>query len=138
MAYNILIVDDSKVVRTVVARTLQMSGLDVGSTYEAANGQEALDLLDKMWVDIVFADINMPVMSGLEMVDRMVDRNLLGTIPVVIISTERSITRIEELKSKGISAYLRKPFTPENIKHVVDRILGAAQEAGCEAAPAGA
>jgi two-component system chemotaxis response regulator CheY len=136
MAYNVLIVDDSRVVRSVVHRTLQLAGVELGEVHQAENGRQALEVLDRVWIDMVFADINMPVMSGLQMVDEMVSRRLMDSIPVVIISTERSITRIEELKSKGISAYLNKPFTPENIRNVVDQILhNRALAAGAGAGP---
>jgi len=112
MAYNVLIVDDSKIVRTVVARTLKIAGVDVGLLLEAANGKEALAVLESNWIDIVFADINMR------------EKGLMETIPVVIVSTERSVTRIAELKAKGVRDYLSKPFTPESIREVVDKLLG--------------
>lgn len=124
MAYNALIVDDSRVTRALVAKTLRLSGIEFGEMYEAADGQEALDRLASNWVDIVFADIHMPRMSGAEMVDRMAEQGLLDATPVVVISTERSVTRIQELKAKGISAYLKKPFTPEAIKETVQKLLG--------------
>ena len=66
----------------------------------------------------------MPRMNGVELVDEMVARGILESTPVIVISTERSTTRIEELKAKGISAYLNKPFTPEYIKQIVDSLLG--------------
>jgi two-component system chemotaxis response regulator CheY len=124
MGYNVLVVDDSKVVRSVVIRTLRMARLDVGEIHEAANGKQALDVLETAWVDICFADINMPVMDGIQLIDEMHARKFMEKVPVVIISTERSETRIEELKAKGISAYLRKPFTPENIREVLGNVLG--------------
>lgn len=124
MAYNVLIVDDSAVTRAIIARTLRMAGLQLGDTLEAPDGKKALELLETHWVDIVFADINMPVMNGVEMIDEMSRRGILPSTPVVIISTEKSLTRIQELKAKGVRAYLNKPFTPENIKQVVDKLLG--------------
>ncbi len=123
MAYNILIVDDSAIVRAVIEKTLGLCGVEVGEVFKAGNGREGLDVLDKNWIDIVFADINMPEMNGIEMVEKMSEAGLLKTVPVVIVSTERSVTRIAELKEKGVQAYLNKPFTPENIKEVVDRLL---------------
>lgn len=128
MAYNILVVDDSITVRAVIAKTLKIAEVPVGRLFQAANGKEALDILEKEWVDLVFADINMPVMSGLEMVDRMYEIGMLNTIPVVIVSTEGSATRIEELKSKGVSAYIRKPFTPETLSQVIDELMGGRDE----------
>ena len=125
MALNILLVDDSATVRAVISKTLEIAGIPVGELYEAENGKEALDILGDNWIDIVFADINMPVMGGIEMVEKMNEGGLLKTIPVVIVSTEGSATRIEQLKAKGVSAYVRKPFTPEIIRKVVDDIVGA-------------
>ncbi len=125
MPYNILVVDDSQTVRAVIRKTLDLAGVDVGEIHEAGNGQEALDILRDNWLDLVFADINMPVMTGIEMVDRMSADGLLKTVPVVIVSTEGSATRVEQLKAKGVSAYIRKPFTPEIIREVVDEVLGA-------------
>lgn len=126
MAYNVLIVDDSMIVRTVVRKTLGLTGVAVGEIYEAGNGQEALAQLEKCWIDIVFADINMPVMNGIELVDQMTQRNMLKTSPVVILSTERSETRMAELRAKGVSAYLNKPFTPECLRDIITQVLGTA------------
>ena len=124
MPYNVLIVDDSPIVRKVMEKTLRLSRTDLGEISQAGNGQEALDLLKDHWVDIVFADINMPEMDGIELVERMSQNGSLKTTPVVIVSTERSVTRIEELRAKGVRAYLNKPFTPEEIKTVIDEVLG--------------
>ncbi|MBW2058928.1 MAG: response regulator [Deltaproteobacteria bacterium] len=124
MALNILVVDDSQTVRAVIAKTLQLAGVPVNELHQASNGKEALDILDDHWIDLVFADINMPVMTGIEMIERMSQDGLLGTIPVVVVSTEGSAPRIEELKSKGVRVYVRKPFTPELIRMVVDEIMG--------------
>jgi len=124
MSLNILLVDDSETVRAVISKTLELAGVPVNKLYEVSNGKEALDILANNWVDIVFTDINMPVMTGIEMIEKMSENDLLKNIPVVIISTEGSRTRIEMLKSKGISDYIRKPFTPEQIKKAVDNITG--------------
>ena len=128
MALNILVVDDSETVRAVIAKTLELAGVSVNELHQASNGREALDILGDNWIDLVFADINMPVMSGIEMIEKMYKDGLLKTIPVIIVSTEGSATRIEHLKSKGIRAYVRKPFTPELIRKVVDDIVGVRDE----------
>ncbi|HUX06025.1 MAG TPA: response regulator [Acidobacteriota bacterium] len=128
MAYNVLVVDDSVTVRAVIAKTLEIAGVPINELYQASNGQEALDLMAENWVDLIFADINMPVMNGIEFVERMSTEGLLGTIPVVIVSTEGSATRIEQLLRKGVSAYIRKPFTPEMLREVVDRVMESGNE----------
>lgn len=129
MALNILLVDDSATVRAVIAKTLKITGVEISELYQAENGKEALDILADNWVDLVFADINMPVMDGVEMIEKMYEDGLLKTIPVVIVSTEGSATRVEQLKSRGVSAYIRKPFTPEVLRKVMDGIVGV-QDAG--------
>jgi two-component system chemotaxis response regulator CheY len=123
MAYNILIADDSLTARTFVARTLHVAGVPLNQVYEASNGQEALDLLEKVWVDLVIADINMPVMGGAEMVKRMRTADLLRSVPVVIVSTDHSAHRMAEMKKIGVQAYLTKPVTPEDLKATVERLL---------------
>lgn len=123
MGYNVLIMDDSLIIRSMVAKTLQISGLDLGEIHYAANGREGLDIVQDRDVDIVFADINMPVMDGVQMVTAMAERGLLQRIPVVIISTERNQQRIDHLKSMGVTAYLKKPFLPEDFKATVEHLL---------------
>ncbi|HUW81809.1 MAG TPA: response regulator [Phycisphaerae bacterium] len=125
MSLTVLIVDDSATVRAVIAKTLHLAEVPVAHSYEAANGKEALDILAEHDVDLLFSDINMPVMNGVEMIEQMSTRGLLERIRVVVVSTEGSSTRIEQLKSKGVSAYLRKPVTPETIRKVVHHIMGA-------------
>jgi two-component system chemotaxis response regulator CheY len=120
----VLIVDDSETIRAVITKTLKMTGLPLGEIHQAENGKVALAILDTAWIDIVFADINMPVMGGIEMVEAMVKSGQIKTTPVVIVSTEGSHTRIEELVSKGVRAFIRKPISPEVLKNTVDSILG--------------
>ena len=124
IVYDILLVDDSPTVRAVIKKTLNLAGIETGELHEAANGKDALDIVANRSVDFVFADINMPVMNGIEMVDEMKRRQLLERVPVIVVSTEGSKTRIEELKAKGVSAYVRKPFTPEVLRNVVNNIMG--------------
>jgi CheY-like chemotaxis protein len=65
----------------------------------------------------------MPEMNGIEMVKNMREDGLMKTVPVAIISTERSETRIAELKAAGVRVFLNKPVTPEMLKRVVDTLL---------------
>jgi two-component system chemotaxis response regulator CheY len=121
--YNILIVDDSRTIRAVIKKTLEIADVPTNNVWEAGNGLEALEVLRKEWVDIVFADINMPEMNGIELVEQMKTEGMIESVPVVIVSTEGSKQRIEELRHKGVRAYLRKPFAPESLKNVIGEIL---------------
>jgi two-component system chemotaxis response regulator CheY len=123
MALNMLVVDDSATMRAMVKKTLAMSGLAVGEIHEASNGREGLEVLDREWVDIVFIDINMPVMGGIEMIDALRKIDEHRDLPIVVVSTESSQTRIEEVRQKGIE-FIHKPFTPERVCDVVQKLVG--------------
>jgi len=124
MPYNILIVDDSRTIRSVIKKTLDIAGVPVGDLYEAENGKEALDVMNSNWIDLIFADINMPVMSGIEMVKKMSEDNILDKTPVIIVSTEGSKTRIDDLLELGVRAYFRKPINPEELRNIVKEVMG--------------
>jgi two-component system, chemotaxis family, chemotaxis protein CheY len=123
MAYNILVVDDSETMRAVIVKSLDLSGLPLGTLFQASNGAEGLEVLRKEWVDLVLADINMPVMGGVRMVEEMKGDETLKGVPVVIVSTEGSATRLQSLKDQGVGAFLRKPFAPEDLKRTVEALL---------------
>lgn len=123
MAVNVLIVDDSAVMRTMILKTLRMSGLPLGEIHQAGNGQEGLNALDHHWIDLAVVDINMPIMNGEEMIDRMRENPDAKDVPVVVISTEGSDTRIKRLQQKGAS-FIQKPFAPEIIRDTVMAITG--------------
>jgi two-component system chemotaxis response regulator CheY len=118
MALNVLIVDDSAVMRAMILKTLHMSGMPLGDIHQAANGREGLAVFDDHWIDLVMLDINMPVMNGLEMMERMQKHPDLRDTPTIVISTEGSETRIKRLQAKG-ARFIRKPFTPEMIRDTV-------------------
>jgi len=124
MAYTILIVDDSETIRAVLLRSLAMTKLPIDSVLQAVHGKDALEKLKTSFVDIVFTDINMPEMDGIALFESMSAHPEYKDIPVVVISTEGSATRIAELTRKGIKGYLRKPFTPEKLRDVIVETLG--------------
>lgn len=124
MSFSILIADDSEIIREVLERTLRMTKISFDKIHKASNGCEALTILNDQWVDIVFTDIHMPIMGGIELIKTMRKSPELNDTPVVVISTEGSSARIEELKSLDIKGYLRKPFTPESIRDTLTEILG--------------
>ncbi len=128
MAYNILLVDDSKTIRSILTKTLSLTSLPINKIFEAGNGQEALECLHTNWIDLVLTDLNMPVMGGIELVNTMTADDLLKDIPVIVVSTDASETRIEQLKGKGVREYIRKPFTPENIGEIIEKILEVAND----------
>ena len=124
MALNILIVDDSKLTRKAIRRIIGMLELEIGELFEAADGLEAIEKINgAVKMDLVLADLNMPKMTGIEMIYHLRGTEATKSIPVVIVSTESSTTRIEALLADGAVAYLHKPFTPEQIREVLQRTL---------------
>lgn len=130
MSNDILIVDDSATIRSMVKRTVRMIGLDVGEVFEAANGIEALARLSEHEVAVMLVDINMPTMNGIQLLTRMKQNDKLKNIPVVIASTEGSQKRIDQLHDLGVAGYVRKPFHPEQLREVLVPLLGVMQNAG--------
>jgi len=126
MALNILVVDDSAVMRKMIIKTMGMCGIPLGEIKQAANGREGLEELGKNWIDIVILDINMPIMNGEEMIDEMQQNPEIKDIPVIVISTEGSSTRIERLKEKG-ARFIKKPFTPEIIRDKIYEVTGVGE-----------
>jgi len=119
-----LIVDDSSVMRKIVERSLRQAGIDLEKVIEAGNGAEALAALRENRVDLVLCDINMPVMDGLEFVRQMGTVENAKGVPVVMITTEGSESHVVQALSSGARGYIRKPFTPDQVKEHVLPVLG--------------
>ncbi len=122
-----LIVDDSSIVRAVIKKTLAVTGVGFDEICEAADGKQALELMKEKPMSIVFADINMRVMNGVEMIRKMKEDAALIKIPIFVISTEGSQALLDELRSMGVAGFIRKPFAPEDLKKLITAVLGEAK-----------
>lgn len=128
MAFDVMVVDDSPAMRRFIRRVIEVSGFGVGRYLEAGDGQEALDQLDGEWVDVVLTDINMPRMDGEELVGQMRRHEHLAAIPVIVISTDATESRIERLGKLGAQGYVTKPFAPERLREEIEKVLGVTPE----------
>lgn len=124
MGIRILVVDDSAVMRMMIARGLRQAGIDVSKTVEAANGEEALTKFVPGEIDIVFSDLNMPTMDGLEFARRV--RLVSPRVPILLITAEGSDAKMAEAKTCGVSDFLRKPPTAVDLRLKVGPLLGIA------------
>lgn len=124
MAFNLLIVDDSRTTRGIIKKTLSMTELPIGEIYEASSGLEGLERMRNAWVDLVLADLNMPDMSGVEMIEVMAADPLLSQLPVVVVSSEGNQTVLDSLTERGVREIVRKPFQPGLLREVMQKILG--------------
>lgn len=119
---TVLVVDDSKVMRMMVIRSLRMSQLELERVLEAENGQAALDVIARDRVDLVLSDLHMPILDGVDLIARLKEHPATAKIPVVMVSSQRDEAMEQRLLALGVSAYLHKPFQPETL----DRIVRAA------------
>ena len=118
---NCLIVDDSSVMRRMVRRTMELSEVPLGQVHEANNGREALDLLATTSVDVLFTDINMPVMNGADLLRALVMQPDAVRARVVI-STDGSEARRAEVLGLNVDWYLEKPLRPEVMRDVLSKV----------------
>jgi two-component system chemotaxis response regulator CheY len=119
-----LIIDDSSVMRKIVERSLRQAGIELAKVFEAGNGAEALGVLQENQVDLILCDINMPVMDGLEFIKQLPGVANAKDVPVVMITTEGSESHVVQALSCGARGYIRKPFTPEQVREQVMPVLG--------------
>ncbi len=120
---NLLVVDDSLMMRTLIKRAVVLSNVPLGAVYEAANGREALRLLQDTPIDALFTDINMPVMNGLELLEAIDREDRWREMVRVVVSTDGSSSRREHVSRTHACQYVEKPFKPEAIRDVLARLL---------------
>lgn len=123
MPLDVLIVDDSAAIRKVLQRVLTQTNLPLGKVLEAGDGREALDAMAQAKVDLILSDINMPNMDGLQFLSELKSNDQWKGIPVLMISTEGSQAKVMEAVQLGARGFVRKPFTPDQIKEKLASIF---------------
>lgn len=127
MALNTLVVDDSSVMRSIIIKTLKLSGLPLGEIWEAKNGEEGLRVLQDKWIDLALLDIHMPVMDGEKMLTRLRENEQYENLPVIVVSSESEPSKIEKMLRLG-ATFIHKPFTPEILREVIIAVTGVSNE----------
>ncbi|MCX6623207.1 MAG: response regulator [Acidobacteria bacterium] len=117
-----LVVDDSKVMRLILAKTLTEFGIDV---VQAANGREACGIMEREGgsYDLVLVDWNMPEMTGLEFVEQVRKRPALNFVRLMMVTTETEIEQMARALEAGADEYVMKPFTRDAVMDKL-RLLG--------------
>ncbi len=124
MNCNVLIVDDSPVLRNAIAKVVRLAGVSKDQIFDAGNGTEALAILEKTPIDLVLLDLTMPVMDGEEFLHEVRRDQALVELKVVVVSTEVNEERLKRLRGLGVLEILRKPFQPEDLCHLITKLLG--------------
>jgi len=119
-----LVIDDSQVMRGIVMRSLKNSGIADFDFTEAGDGAEGLNKFSPGNTDIIFVDWNMPVMTGIEFVRRMRDNPKGTQVPIVMVTSEKTMGKMEDALDKAhANAYICKPFTIDDLKRQVGPLL---------------
>ncbi len=119
---EILIVDDSKMMRKIIRTTLENLGYK--NIAEAENGKEALDRVLQQTPALILLDWNMPVMDGITFLEEF--RTTNKKTPVVMVTTEAEKSRVIQAIKAGVNNYIVKPFTPDAISDIIQKTMSVA------------
>jgi len=120
MGKTILTVDDSASIRQMVTFTLSGAGYDV---VEAVDGRDALAKLKSTKVDMVLTDLNMPNLDGIGLIREIRAMPQYKFIPVIMLTTESQAEKKQQGKAAGATGWIVKPFKPEQLTGVVQKVL---------------
>lgn len=118
--YRILAVDDSPTVLASIKLALERRGYDL---YTSQGAEDALKQLNSRKADLVITDLNMPGMDGIEFIRRVRATAAHRFTPVVMLTTESQQAKKEEARKAGATAWITKPFTPDQLKMVLNKLL---------------
>jgi len=113
---NVLIVDDSAVMRKIIIKALNESGFTDINITEASDGVEGLKFFDAKKTDLILADWNMPNMNGIEFIKKVRETATSKKIIIIMITTEGSASKMEEAMNNGADNYITKPFTSAQLE----------------------
>lgn len=136
-----LVIDDSRVMRNMVMKSLEQTGLAQFEFFEAGNGSEAMDKLDAEKIDIIFVDWNMPGMNGIEFARHVRQTHWISHIPVIMITSESGEGKQQNAYDQArITCYITKPFTVDDMKRkvapVIQKLESTAKPAAAPSTPA--
>ena len=117
---KILIVDDSSLIRSVSAQAVEEAG---HQAVIAENGEEGLNILESEKIDLIFSDVNMPIMGGLEMVEKIKQTAAYKYIPIVMLTTESDPSLKAKGKEMGVQAWMLKPFNKTKFVMAVKKLI---------------
>ena len=123
---NVLLVDDSMVIRKMLRRVLGECGIGITEIFEAGDGSQALKQMEANQVHLVFCDVNMPVMGGLEFLEAFRQRAEWNAIPVIMVTTEGGMENVVKAVQLGAKGYIHKPFTTDEVKQKLAQCLNPA------------
>ena len=118
---KILIVDDFSTMRRIIKNLLRDLGFN--NTQEADDGQTAWPMLQTGNFDFLVTDWNMPIMTGIELLQKVRADDNLSTLPVLLVTAEAKKEQIVEAAQAGVNGYVVKPFTAITLREKIDKIF---------------
>ncbi|MDD2906718.1 MAG: response regulator [Sulfurimonas sp.] len=118
---KILVADDAGLIRMVAKKAIEEAGHEAVLVENGAEGLEAMKLHQ---FDLIFSDVNMPILGGLDMVKAIKEIRAFKHIPIVMLTTESSTELKEQGKALGVKAWMLKPFDKEKFMMVVQKLIG--------------
>jgi two-component system chemotaxis response regulator CheY len=122
MTKRAITVDDSKTMRDMVVFTLKNAGFEV---MEAEDGKAALTTLGNTPIDLIITDLNMPNMNGIELIRNLRANPTYKFTPILMLTTEGDQAKKDEGKSAGATGWIVKPFNPEKLIQVINKVCAA-------------
>lgn len=120
MSHKILVVDDSVSVRKLISMSLAGAGYEV---VEAGDGEEGLQILAEKGADLIVTDLNMPKVSGIDLIRSVRSMPEKKFLPIIMLTTEAEQDKKLQAKEAGATAWIIKPFQPEKLISLVSMIL---------------
>ncbi|RMF93056.1 MAG: response regulator [Candidatus Schekmanbacteria bacterium] len=122
---DVLIVDDSSVMRKILTRSLRQSNLDIGEIIEASDGEEALNKIKENSVQLVLCDVNMPKLNGLEFVKKVKENNISPDTKIIMVTSEGGLDTVNQAVENGAKGFIVKPFSAEDFKKKIEHLCAA-------------
>ena len=129
MDCNVLIVDDSPILRAAIKKAVVLAGVNADRVTQAGNGEEAIAQMDASPVDVVLLDLNMPVMDGETFARTLKEQGKHQNVPIIVVSTETNKDRLARMRELGAVGVLNKPFEPEELLKLFDGTVTGASNA---------
>ena len=130
---NVLIVDDSKAMRSIIGKAVQGIGLQDASYSYAENADAGMEIIRAQGPDLVLCDLHMPKKNGLELLREL--RSAGNQTKVVIVSIDDTQATVREILAQGNSGFLKKPFTQEQMRKVVFGLSAAPDSTSSPSTP---
>lgn len=122
---RVLVVDDSPLAVKHISRVLQKMDIPAANIDSAENGEQALQKVNTNYYDFVVSDYNMPVMDGVELVDRIRKESTQSSIPILMVTSETDSNRLAAVQRAGVAAICDKPFDPGTVRQLISQIVSS-------------